>query len=119
MGDGREVAAVLDGRADERLVDRVLGAAADAAPAERIHDVVAEVVQITVLDPDGTLQALQALRGDADALRDLERGLDLSPDRATLALGGAIQLAIGELTSDDPDLGARAPELVRWLEGGW
>jgi len=119
VSDGRAVTAVLDGRVEERLVDRVLEAAADAAPGEGVHDVVAKVVEIAELDPDGTREALRALRADAGALRGLERGLDLSPDRATLALGGAIQLAGSELASDDPDLGSRAPELERWLEGSW
>ncbi len=119
MSDGREVTAVLDGRVDERLVDRVLEAAADAAPGERIHDAVATVVEIAELDPEVTQEALRALRADASSMQKLERGLGLSPNRATLALGGAIQLASAELASDDPDLGSRAPELVRWLEGAW
>jgi len=119
VSDGREVTAVLDGRVEERLVDRVLEAAEFAAPGEQIPDVVAKAVEIAELDPEGTREALLTLRGDAEALRQLEEGLDLSPDRATLALGGAIQLACGELASDDPDLGSRAPELVRWLEGAW
>jgi hypothetical protein len=104
---------------DERLADRVLEAATDAAPGERIHDAVAKVVEIAAVDPDGTQESLRALRANADALLGLERELGLSPDRATLALGGAIQLACAELASEDPDLGSRAPELVRWLEGAW
>ncbi len=119
MSDGREVAAVLDGRVEERLVDRVLEVAADAPPGERIRDVVAKLVEIAALDPDGTRESLRALRADAEALQRLERGLGLSPDRATLALGGAIQLVGAELASDEPDLGSRAPELARWLEGSW
>jgi len=119
VSDGREVAAVLDGRVEERLVDRVFEAAAEAAPGERIQDTVSKLVEIATIDPEGTREALRALRADADALQGLERGLDLSPDRATLALGGAIQLAGAELASDDPDLGSRAPELVRWLKGAW
>jgi hypothetical protein len=119
VGDGREVTAVLDGRTDEPLASRVLEAAADAAPGERINDAVAEVAEIAAMDPDGTLEALRALRADAEAMEGLEQGLDLSPERATLALGGAIQLAIGEMASEDPDLSSRAAELVRWLEGSW
>lgn len=119
MSDGREVTAVLDGRLDERLADRVLEAAAEAAPGERVHDAVAKVVEIASVDPEGTREALLALRANTDALSGLERELDLSPDRATLALGGAIQLASRELASEDPNLGSRAPELIRWLEGAW
>jgi len=119
MSDGREVAAVLDGRLDERLVGRVLEAAADAAPGEQVHDAVARVVEIAEVDPEGTREALWALRGDADALEGLEKGLNLNPTRATMALGGAIQLASTELASASPDLGSRMPELMRWLEGTW
>jgi hypothetical protein len=117
--DAREVGVVLDGRLDERLVDRVLEAASDAAPSEQIREAVAKVVEIAELDPDGTREALWALRGNADALIGLEAELGLSPQRATMALGGAIQLASTELASEEPDLGGRMPELMRWLEGAW
>jgi hypothetical protein len=117
--EGRELAAVLDGRLDERLVDRVVEAAADAAAGEEIQDAVAKVVEIAEMDPEGTREALWALRGDPSALEGLEDGLGLSPERATMALGGAIQLASTELASPDPDLRSRVPELLRWLEGSW
>lgn len=119
MTEGRELAAVLDGRLDERLVARVLEAAAEAAEGDEIHDAVVRVVEIAEMDPDGTREALWALRGDAGALKGLEDGLALNPNRATLALGGAIQLASTELASVDPDLRSRMPELLRWLDGAW
>lgn len=117
--DAREVGVVLDGRLDERLADRVLEAVADAAPGEQVHEAVAKVVEIAEIDPDGTREALWTLRGNADALAGLEAGLGLSPKRATLALGGAIQLASTELASEEPNLGSRMPELMRWLKGAW
>lgn len=117
--EGRERAAVLDVDLDERLVARVLDAVTEAPVAERVHDTVARVVEIAERDPDGTREALWILRGQTDALAALENGLGLSPGRATLALGGAIQLASAELASPDPDLRSRMPELVRWLEGAW
>lgn len=117
--DAREVGAVLDGRLDQRLADRVLEAAVDAAPGERVREAVAQVVEIAEVDPEGTREALWALRGNADALDRLEAGLELSPSRATLALGAAIQLASAELASTAPDLAGREPELLRWLEGSW
>jgi hypothetical protein len=117
--EGRELAAVLDGRLDERLVDRVLEAATEAPEGDEIHDAVVRVVEIAEMDPDGTREALWALRGDAGALAGLEAGLGLSPSRATLALGGAIQLASTELASVEPDLRSRMPELMRWLNGAW
>ncbi len=119
MSHSREVGAVLEGRAEERFLDRVLEAAALATSSERVHDVVAKLVEIAALDPIGTLECLRALQVGAEVLQGLERELDLSPDRATLALGGAIQLASAELASDDPDLGSRTEELERWLEGSW
>jgi hypothetical protein len=117
--EGRELAAVLDGRLDERLVERVLDAAANASASERVPDAVAKVVEIAEMDPEGTREALWALRGDTFALESLEQGLGLSPKQATLALGAAIQLASTELKSADPDLRGRVPELLRWLEGAW
>jgi hypothetical protein len=116
---GRELAAVLDGRLDERLVDRVLEAAADAPAGNEVHEAVVRVVEIAEMDPEGTREALWALRGDAVALEGLEHGLPLDPSKATLALGGAIQLASTELGASDPDLRSRMPELMRWLEGDW
>jgi hypothetical protein len=115
----RELTAVLDGRLDDRLVDRVLEAATDAPAGEEVHDAVTKVVEIAEMDPEGTREALWALRGDSRALEGLERGLKLSPGRATLALGGAIQLVSTELASAEPDLRSRVPELLRWLEGAW
>lgn len=77
------------------------------------------IVEIADRDPGGAREALWALRGDAGALEGLEHGLPLSPSKATLALGGAIQLASTELASSKPDLRGRVPELMRWLEGSW
>lgn len=119
MREGRELAAVLDGHLDERLVDRVLEAAADAPEGDEVRDAVARVVEIAEIDPDGTREALWALRGNSEALEGLEKGLGLGSNRGTLALGGAIQLVSTELASVDPDLRSRMPELLRWLRGAW
>ena len=119
MRDGRELSTVLDGGLDERLVERVIEAATEAPAGEEVHGGVARVVEIAEMDPEGTRDALWALRGDTDTLESLEGGLGLNPRQATLALGGAIQLASTELASADPDLRSRMPELLRWLEGAW
>jgi hypothetical protein len=117
--ESRELAAVLDGRLDERFVDRVLQAAAEAPSGDEVRDTVVRIVEIAETDPEGAREALWALRGDASALEGLEHGLSLDPSRATLALGGAIQVASIELGSDRPDLRSRMPELMRLLEGDW
>jgi hypothetical protein len=117
--EGRELAAVLDGGLDRQLVGEVVGAATDAPAGEEVRDAVMRVIEIAERDPTATREALWALRGDAGALEGLESGLPLAQPKATLALGGAIQLASSELASAQPDLRARMPELIRWLEGDW
>lgn len=117
--EGRELAAVLDGRLDDRLVDEVVEAAIDPPSGDGVHDAVMRVIEIAEEDPAKTRKALWALRGDADALEGLEQSLPLAPSKATLALGGAIQLASSELAMPEPNLRGRVPELMRWLEGSW
>jgi len=119
MQEGRELVAVLDEKLDRRLVERVVSAMRGASAEERLAAAVEAVVVSAELDPEGTSAALAALRADPRALQRLESGLALPTPRATLALGGAIQLARTELASRNPDLRARAPELLRWLEGAW
>ena len=119
MIEGRELAAVLDGRLDDRLVGEVVEAATDAPTGDAVRDAVMRVVEFAESDPTAARKALWALRGDAGALEGLEQGLPLSAPRATLALGSAIQLASTELASARPDLRGRMPELMRWLEGDW
>jgi hypothetical protein len=119
MEEGREVAAVLDGRMDERLVDRVLSAAESASSEDRVRAGAEALVEIAEVDPAGVAEALWALQGDPLAMQGLERGLGLDSKRATLALGAAIQLVRAELSSAAPDLRGRLPELLRWLQGDW
>lgn len=119
MTEGRELAAVLDGRLDDQMVSQVVEAATDAPAGDEVHETMMRIVEMAERDPDGARDALWALRGDAGALEGLEHGLPLSPSKATLALGGAIQLASAELASAEPDLRGRVPELMRWLEGTW
>lgn len=119
MTEGRAVSVLVDGRLDERLVERALEAAAFAPEDERIREAVATVVDVSELDPEGTREALWSLRGDPEALERLEACLELSSARATLALGAAIQICSAELSSLEPDLRERTAELLRWLEGAW
>ncbi len=111
--------AVLDGRVDEGLVDQVVEAATDAPAGNEVHDALMRMIEISERDPATARRELWALRGDVGALERLEQGLKLSARRATLALGGAIQLASTELASLEPDLRGRMPEMMRWLEGAW
>lgn len=119
MTEGRELAAVLDGRFNDQMANGPVGIDADASAADEAQEAFMKLVEMADHDPGGARKALWALRGDAGALEDLEHGLSLSPSRATLALGGAIQLASTELASATPDLRGRVPELMRWLEGSW
>jgi hypothetical protein len=119
MEEGRELSAVLDSRVDERLLGKLTAAVSEAPPAERLLAGVEAFVEIAEADPEGTREALWALRGNQAGLREFERGLGLEAHRATLALGAAIQLASAELAAEDPNLRRRVPELVRWLEGSW
>jgi hypothetical protein len=104
---------------DDRLVGEVVDAATYAPTGDAVHNAVMRVVEFAEQDPTATREALWALRGDAGALEGLEQSLPLSPPKATLALGSAIQVASTELGSAQPDLRGRMPELMRWLEGDW
>jgi hypothetical protein len=119
MTKGRGVTGVVDGQLDEQLVGRTLEALSEAPPEERVREAVETIVDIAEFDPTGTRAALWSLRGDRDAIEQLEASLGMSPVRATLALGAAIELARAELAAPAPDLRSRMPELLGWLEGEW
>jgi hypothetical protein len=119
MAESRELTLVVAGRLDERLVERALEAAAESPPEERVRNGLDAMIDIVELDPDEAREALWTLQGERGALERLESCLDLGGRKATLALGAAIQLARAELSSPDPDLRSRTPELLRWLEGSW
>lgn len=119
MTESRELALVVDGRLDERLVERALKAAGEGAQEDRIRNGLDAVIDIAELDPEEAREALWMLQGDQVTLERLESCLGMGSGRATLALGGAIQLARAELSTADPDLRSRVPELLRWLEWEW
>jgi hypothetical protein len=119
MMDGRGPVAVLDGRLDRRVVERMVESAAADSPAERVRDAVETAIDIAEADPARARETLWSLRGDRVSLQRLEAGLQLTPARATLAVGAAIQVASAELGSAAPDLRSRTGELLRWLEGDW
>jgi hypothetical protein len=119
MTEGREPTLVVEGRLDERLAERAFAAAEAAHPEERISSALEAAIDLAESDPQGAREALWALRGSPVALKRLEVCLGMGPERATLALGAAIQIASVELGSCDPDLRGRSEEILRWLEGAW
>jgi hypothetical protein len=119
MTEGRGPTAVIESRLDDQLVERMMASADAGSPAERVRDAVETAVDIAESDPEGAREALWSLRGDCVSLQRLEAGLQMSPKRATLAIGAAIQIASAELASVAPDLRGRTDELLRWLEGDW
>ena len=119
MTEGRGSAAVIESRMDPLVVEQMSESATAAPPAERVRDAVETAIDIAEADPGAAREALWSLRGDPVSLQRLEAGLRMSPERATLAVGAAIQIASAELGSVAPDLRGRTDELLRWLEGAW
>ena len=105
-------------RADEEIIKRVVAAAEEAAPEDRTRAGLAAAIEEAETDPVAARSALRDLRGDHERLGLLEARLDgESPERATLGLGAAIQIAYTELGSPAPDLRGLMPELLAWIEG--
>jgi hypothetical protein len=119
MREGTRTALLAEGHLQEGIVKRAVAAAEQAPPADRVRTGLEAVVDFAETDPAAARAALSALRGDHAALARLESCLRGSAERATLALGAAIQVALTELASPSPDLRGRLPELERWLEGEW
>jgi len=119
MQEGTKTALLVEGQVDEVIVDRAIAAAEEASPEGRIAAGLEAVFEIAETDTAATRSALCDLRGDHRALARLETCLDDDADQATLRLGAAIQLALAELSAENPDLRSRRSELTRWLEGGW
>lgn len=119
MREGTKTALLVEGPRDEKIVQRAIAAAEEAPLGEQVRAGLEAVIAIAETDPAAVRSALAALRADHRVLAQLERCLGGSAKRATFGLGGAIQLALSELSSPKPDLRERRPELARWLEGGW
>jgi hypothetical protein len=119
MREGRELGLVVDDRLNEELVERAFAAATEGSRRERIRNGLEAAIDAAEREPGEALSALWTLRGDRATLERLERCLGGSTERATLAVGAAIQLASAELAAPSPDLRGRMPELLRWLEGDW
>jgi hypothetical protein len=119
MREGTKTALPAEGPVDEEMVQRAIAAAQGAPLEDRVSAGLEAVIALAESDPAAARSALAALRADHRTLERLERCLGGRAKRATFGLGGAIQLALSELSSSRPDLRGRQPELARWLEGGW
>lgn len=120
MTESTETVLLVEGRLDEGLVERAIAAAEGEPFSEhRIRAGLEAVVACAEADPRAARAALWKLRSDHATLARLEACLGGSRERATFALGAAIQLAAAELASPTPDLRRRLPELGRWLQGDW
>ncbi len=119
MREGTRSTLLLEGRLDEEIVERAVSAAREAPLDERVIAGLEAVVEIAETDPVAARSALSALRADHTMLARLEGCLETTAERATFAVGGALQLALAELALAEPDLRARMPEMERWLKGSW
>ena len=118
MREGTRTALLVEGHVHEGFVKRAIAAAEEAPLEERVRAGLEAVVAHAETDPAAARTALSDLRGDHLALGELEACLG-GGEETTLALGAAIQVALRELDSPEPDLRARLPELRRWLERDW
>ena len=118
MREGTRTAPLVEGQVDEAIAGRVIAAVEEAPVEGRVAAGLEAVIDLAETDPASTRLALRDLRADHRSLERLEAGLDGDSDRATLRLGAAIQVALSELASPNPDLRGRRTELTGWLEGG-
>lgn len=119
MREGTRTALLEKEWLDEGCIKRALAAAEEAPPEHRVRAGLEALVVVAETDPAAARSALHRLRGDHRRLGRLEAWLGGDPDRATFALGAAIQVAGAELAEPVPDLERLVPELLRWLEGDW
>lgn len=119
MVESTESVLLLEGRIDEGPVAQAIAAAEQEPREDRVIAGLEAVVACAEADPDAAREALWELRGDHAMLSRLEACLGVGHERATLALGAAIQIASAELASRAPDLRRRLPELARWLRCEW
>lgn len=119
MREGTRTALLEEGRLDEGFAKSALVAVGEAPPGSRVRVGLEALIGMAEADPAAARSALRQLRADHLRLARLEAWLGGDPDRATFALGAAIQLATAELSTEEPDLTGIEPDLLRWLEGDW
>jgi hypothetical protein len=118
MREGTRTALLVEGCVHEGFVKRAIAAAEEAPPEDRVRAGLEAAIAHAETDPATARSALSDLRADHEALDELEAYLG-GGEETTLAVGAAIQVALRELDSPEPDLRARLPELCRWLERDW
>lgn len=116
MREGTRSALLVKGQPDEEIVERVVAAAEEAPPEERIRAGLEAAIDEAETDAVAARSALHRLRGDHERLAHVEAWLGGDPERTTLDLGAAIQIAYAELGSPSPDLRGLMPELLAWLK---
>jgi hypothetical protein len=119
MTERRELTVAVERRLDEELIEPAIEAGAEVPRTERIRKGVETAVEVAEMNLDRAREALWDFRQDRATLERVEAQLGGSSERATLAMGAAIQLFASELSSSTPDLRGRIPELLRWLQGEW
>ncbi len=119
MREGTRTALLNKGRPYEEFVNRAIAATEGASPRHRVRAGLEALIAMAETDPASARSALQELRTDHLRQSRIEARLGGDPDRATFALGAAMQLAAAELSAEEPDLAGIAPDLLRWLEGDW
>lgn len=118
MEEGTRTALLVEGQLDEGIVKRVVEAALEAPPADRVRAALEAAIDEAEVDPAAARSALASLRGDHQRLAQLEAWLGGRPERATFDLGAAIQIAYAELGSSAPEPRRLTADLLGWLEGG-
>ena len=113
MRESRETLAVVEGGCTTGNPI----AAADAAEgaSEPLRPYLEAIVELSEKDAEAARQALWRLQADWPTLERLERQVGGGPDQAALRVGAAIHLARAELSSPDPRLRERLPELLHLL----
>ena len=114
MRESREALAMVEGscpRSD-------LIAAVDAAEGtpEPLRTSLEAIVELSEEDAGAARQALWRPQADWPTLERLERQVGGQPEQAALRVGAAIHLARAELSSPDPHLRQRLPELLDLLK---
>jgi len=114
--EGTRTTLLVKGQPDEEIVKRVVAAAEEAPPEERIRAGLEAAIDEAETDAVTARSALHRLRSDPERLAQVEAWLGGDPERATLDLGAAVQVAYAELGSSAPNLRGLMPELLAWLE---